>query len=116
MDIFELLFAVALWLLFAFLGWIDRLPGQVLILAAPSRIQLALALLGALLLTLPRGLAFRWGGLALIAPLLDLGGGETVNALFSLTGRHRTLQPTHPYHEHFVHRRIEDRQKPQAGQ
>lgn len=83
--------AVVMWVL----AWLARLPQPVLHAAQPGIAALALALLGAGVLLLPRGLPARWLGLVLCLPLflprlpapapgeawltvLDVGQGEAV--------------------------------------
>jgi len=63
--------------LFRFLEWIDLAQGQVAAVPAPSLLQMLLAMLGGCLLLLPRGLALRWGGLFLIAPLFFPPGARS---------------------------------------
>ena len=64
-------------LLFAALEWIDRLQGELPMLAPPSRMQVLLALAGALFLWLPPGLPIRWMGLFLVTPLFIPAGNRT---------------------------------------
>ena len=52
-----------------FLQWMATIQGEMTLLAAPSLTGALLALFGALLLLLPRGIPGRWYGLFLLAPL-----------------------------------------------
>jgi competence protein ComEC len=56
-------------LLFHVLETIAHFQGQVLAMLPPTVLQVLLALVGATLLLLPRGLPFRWRGLFLVVPL-----------------------------------------------
>lgn len=97
-------------LVMAFLEWLARLPQAVLHGAAPDWPALVLALLGAALLLLPRGVPARWLGLFLFLPLffprlpapapgelwlttLDVGQGE---AVLLRTARHSVLFDSGP--------------------
>jgi competence protein ComEC len=60
--------AVAMSLL-AFLEWLAELQGGLTVLRAPGLLQALLALVGAFLLLLPRGLPGRWSGAFLLLPL-----------------------------------------------
>jgi len=64
-------------LLFRFLEGVDAIQGNLPTLAPPSRPQVLLALLGAMLLLLPRGLPYRWMGAFLLVPLFILPGDRT---------------------------------------
>ena len=63
--------------LFQFLGFIDQFQGPLSTMAPPSAVQVALALLGAFVLLLPRGIPARWMGLFLILPLFFPPGQRT---------------------------------------
>jgi competence protein ComEC len=56
-------------LLLAFLEWLAELQGGLTVLRAPGLVQAVLALAGAFLLLLPRGLPGRWSGAFLLLPL-----------------------------------------------
>ena len=64
-------------ILFQFLGFIDQFQGPLSTMAPPSAVQVALALLGAFVLLLPRGIPARWMGLFLILPLFFPPGQRT---------------------------------------
>jgi competence protein ComEC len=55
--------------LFHFLELIDHVQGRLSLLPAPSLLQTILALFGAFIMLLPRGLPYRWLGLFLVVPL-----------------------------------------------
>ena len=68
-----LLWSIAGWassVLFEVLEWIGGLQGQLPVLAPPGVLQAVLALAGAAILLLPRGVPVRWLGCFLVAPLL----------------------------------------------
>jgi len=67
----------AITLLWTFLEFMAGLQGRLTGLTAPSLATTALAVLGAVLLLLPRGLPVRWTGAFLMAPLLVGGAPET---------------------------------------
>jgi competence protein ComEC len=60
----------AISVLITFLGLLAEWQGERTPLAVPSRLHLAAAMLGALVLMLPRGLSLRWCGLFLLLPLV----------------------------------------------
>jgi len=64
-------------ILFQFLEFIDRFQGALSTMTPPSAAQVSLALLGAFVLLLPRGLPARWMGLFLIFPLFLPPGERT---------------------------------------
>ena len=64
-------------ILFQFLGFIDQFQGPLSTMAPPSAVQVALALLGAFVLLLPRGIPARLMGLFLILPLFFPPGQRT---------------------------------------
>jgi len=64
-------------LLFSVLDWVDQVQGELPVLAPPSRVQVLLALAGAVVLWLPPGLSFRWMGLFLLLPLFLPVGNRT---------------------------------------
>lgn len=66
----------AIALLWIFLEFWAGLQGRLVGLTAPSLLPAALAVLGAALLLLPRGLPIRWTGAFLLAPLLAGGAPE----------------------------------------
>jgi competence protein ComEC len=59
----------AVMLLLAFLDWLAALQGGLTVLRTPNLLQALLALAGAFLLLLPRGLPGRWSGAFLLLPL-----------------------------------------------
>ena len=63
--------------LFTFLEFIDRFQGTLSMMAPPSLLQVFLALSGAFVLLLPRGISARWMGLFLILPLFFPPGERT---------------------------------------
>jgi competence protein ComEC len=63
--------------LFRFLEFIDHIQGDLSAMAPPSVLQVLLALTGAFVLLLPRGLAARWIGLFFILPLFLPPGDRT---------------------------------------
>jgi competence protein ComEC len=63
--------------LFLYLESIDRIQGELSTMAPPSALQVALALVGAFVLLLPRGITPRWLGLFLILPLFFPPGERT---------------------------------------
>jgi competence protein ComEC len=82
---FSELIAGALWsfaglassVLFQFLEFIDQFQGTLSTMAPPSAVQVSLALLGAFVLLLPRGVPARWMGLFLVLPLFLPPGERT---------------------------------------
>ena len=64
-------------ILFQFLEFIDRFQGTLSTMTPPSAAQVSLALLGAFVMLLPRGLPARWMGLFLIFPLFLPPGERT---------------------------------------
>ena len=94
-DALALLAHGAVWAVMACLKWLSALPQLVLHAAAPGPAALALGLLGAAVLLLPRGFPGRWLGLVMCLPLffprlptpapgeawltvLDVGQGEAI--------------------------------------
>ena len=67
----------AIALLWIFLEFMASLQGRLTALTAPSLAQTVLAVLGAAMLLLPRGLPIRWTGAFLVAPLLLGGAPQT---------------------------------------
>jgi competence protein ComEC len=63
--------------LFQFLEFIERFQGNLSTMAPPSAVQVSLALSGAFVLLLPRGVPARWMGLFLILPLFLPPGERT---------------------------------------
>ena len=63
--------------LFQFLEYIDRFQGALSTMSPPSFVQVSLALLGAFVLLLPRGIPARWLGVFLILPLFFPPGART---------------------------------------
>ncbi len=63
--------------LFQFLEIINRFQGTLSTMAPPSAVQVSLALIGAFVLLLPRGVPARWMGLFLILPLFFPPGQRT---------------------------------------
>ena len=63
--------------LFQFLEFIDRFQGALSTMSPPSFVQVTLALLGAFVLLLPRGIPARWLGVFLILPLFFPPGART---------------------------------------
>ena len=73
---------VAATVLLAFLERLASWQGELTVLAAPGTLKILLALAGAFLLLLPRGLAGRWSGAFLLLPLFLPGNsGPPVDAV-----------------------------------
>ncbi|MBT8047374.1 MAG: DNA internalization-related competence protein ComEC/Rec2 [Gammaproteobacteria bacterium] len=70
--------------LFGFLEIVSLLQGRVPAIPAPTLLQVALALFGAVLLMLPRGLPVRWLGVFLILPLFFPPGPKTGEGAVSM--------------------------------
>lgn len=109
-DVLAVLAHAPVAVVMVFLEWLARLPQPIFHAAAPAPPALLLALLGAALLLLPRGVPGRWLGVFLLLPLffprlpapapgeawltvLDVGQGE---AVLLRTARHSLLLDTGP--------------------
>jgi len=82
-----LLWSIAGWassVLFEVLEWISGLQGQLPGLAPPGMLQVVLALVGAAILLLPRGVPVRWLGCFLVAPLLFPSGQRVPPGVVSM--------------------------------
>lgn len=75
---------MALSVLFGFLEMIVELQGMLPMLSPPSWLQAAVALFGAILIMLPRGIPVRWMGLLLIAPLWLPAGQRTAAGVIAM--------------------------------
>lgn len=64
-------------ILFRFLETVDDLQGELIILSPPGGLQVLLALLGAFVLLLPRGVPWRWMAVFLLIPLFARPGPRT---------------------------------------
>jgi competence protein ComEC len=70
--------------LFSFLTLIQKLQGQVLFLSPATLFQALLALVGAVIILLPRGLPIRWLGIFLVVPLFLPPGPRSRDGVVSL--------------------------------